>query len=74
VGRAPLAATHSKKTSVEFAFVSAMWSARESRSGRLCTMMTNSGDVSSVARIAPPPGRRRVGEESLQPLDLCERL
>jgi hypothetical protein len=74
VGRAPLAAMHGKKTSVEFAFVSAMCRARESRSARLCTMMTNSGDVSSVARIAPPPGRRRVREESLQPLDLCERL
>jgi hypothetical protein len=53
VGRAPLAAIHSKKTSVEFAFVSTISSARESKSECLCARMMNSGDVSTVARVAP---------------------
>jgi hypothetical protein len=56
VGRAPLAAIHRKKTSVEFAFVSTMSSARESKSERLCARMMNSDDVSSVARVAPSIG------------------
>jgi hypothetical protein len=56
VGRAPLAAIHGKKTSVEFAFVSTMSSARESRSGHLCAKMMNSNDVSSVAGVAPSAG------------------
>jgi hypothetical protein len=56
VGRAPLDAIHGKKTSVEFAFVSTMSSARESRFGRLCAKMTNSSDVSSVAGVALSTG------------------
>jgi hypothetical protein len=56
VGRAPLTAIHGKKTSVEFAFVSIMSSTRESKSERLCARMMNSGDVSSVARVAPSIG------------------
>ena len=56
VGRAPLAAIHGKKTSVEFAFVSTMSSPRESKSEHLCARMMNSGDVSSVVGVAPSTG------------------